>query len=514
MKARPNGSVSLAFSLVLVLLATSAIHCGDSSSDPTLEDKLQGAFDRYASARERIVQRVVVEEGRVDREEWDAWLAPEPEMELTAVDLEALAGQHDDAIEAARLAAREASVIDLDAFRHDAVEVDSFCRQVPKGAMIHIHPGGTRSRTTVQEILAELDPVVDGTAILAEANDGLFTMLYADEVAFLSSLPVSLYSELGTADRDAVVDLLSLPTDPPTHPFMRFEALFSIGDALLGQDPSRDDWVREKTYNDFLLRAASLGVSYVEFTKVSFDPAGAFEGWNALGPQLEADTGVTVRWNVACGRTGEPEVTAGVAAALIDAAETQPSPYAVGIDLLANETDTPALETGQAIYVPMFQAHAEGRIGLRRTMHAGELGRIDNVRDALIMGVDRVGHGYLLQEDLVTLEHARRTELAVVANIVSNYRLQVSPEYATHPFLPYLRLGLRVSLSTDDEGMFHTDIANECLVAVMNTDVQYAELVQMARNSLETSFASDEDKAALLQRLDEDLAAFEAAWNG
>lgn len=81
-----------------------------------------------------------------------------------------------------------------------------------------------------------------------------------------------------------------------------------------------------------------------------------------------------------------------------------------------------------------------------------------------------------------------------------------------HPFLYYLRLGIPVSLSTDDEGIFESDFNQECTLAVRQTDMNYAELKQMVLNSIETSFASKQDKKVLRKHLQEDLAAFEQNW--
>jgi adenosine deaminase len=142
-------------------------------------------------------------------------------------------------------------------------------------------------------------------------------------------------------------------------------------------------------------------------------------------------------------------------------------------------------------------------------MHAGELGDGRNPRDGLIMGAERLGHAVALAQDPVTLEYAARHRVPLEINLVSNLRLQVVPSLESHPFLTFLRLGLPVSLSTDDEGIFATDIVNECRVAIESSDVTYAELKQMAYNSVTTAFLPEPDRAALVTRLEAQFAAFE-----
>lgn len=145
-------------------------------------------------------------------------------------------------------------------------------------------------------------------------------------------------------------------------------------------------------------------------------------------------------------------------------------------------------------------------------MHAGELADYRNPRDAMVMGVQRIGHGVKLQDDLIAIEYARRQGVGITCCLVSNYVLGAWTDYSTHPFLKYLRLGIPVSLSTDDEGMLGTDISRECREAVSNTNVQYSELLTMSRNSIIQSFAGQETKAALLKKLDGDIKAFESDW--
>ena len=225
-------------------------------------------------------------------------------------------------------------------------------------------------------------------------------------------------------------------------------------------------------------------------------------------------TGIIVRWNSAFVRTLDAETNSQWAQELIAVLSNNTYPELVGIDLLANETDTPALETGQQIYIPVLAAVNAGTINLHRTMHAGELGFVHNVRDAMIMGAERVGHGVLLAQDPVALEYARLERvLPIEINIYSNYRLQVNEDFSQHPFLDYLRLGLPVSLSTDDEGMFITDITNEFRIAIKYTDITHAEVKQMAYNGLETAFSDEMLKTELIEKLTAEFAAFESQWS-
>jgi hypothetical protein len=496
--------------IVLPLLALAG--CGDRTDLTTeLDAKLARQFELYDLAQDAIVQRVAVEGGVMERDEWEALLTPAPEDRIDDADLAELRARQAGVIAESRERAIADSVVDLERVRAGGL-VEDYCRELPKGGMLHIHPSGTRDAATVDAILAEVNPTVDGPTILRSANDGRLTILYPNEVAFLESLPVMRYLDFDADTRAAIRALFFLPDDPPTHPFERFEAVFSISE-MLDQDPEKRGWVEEKTALDFLFRAASLGVTYVEFTDFVVPTPAGLEELRAKTADWSARTGVTIRWNQAFARTIPRNVNQQLTNQLISLVESNPHDELVGIDLLANENATPALETGQVIYVPVLAANESGRISLRRTMHSGEHGLVANPRDAILMGSERLGHGVHLYEDPIALEYARLVRhLPIEINLWSNYRLQVIETFENHPFLPFLRLGLPVSLSTDDEGMFGTDIANECRIALGHTDVTHAEMKAMSFNSLATSFAQPEVRESLEERLRVEFERFEERW--
>ncbi|MDY0190242.1 MAG: hypothetical protein RBR22_05865 [Desulfuromonas sp.] len=487
-------------------------HHSDNDASVLIDEKLETQFALYDEAQDKAIERVVVQGEIIQRDEWESWLTLAADDVITADELAFIAQRQQETIENNRSIAMQSVALDLDLLRNDPQKLEQYCLEFPKGALLHIHPSGTRNRQTVKEILEEVNPEVNGAEILVEANDGEISMLYPDEVEYLNTLPVLHYLDFDEETQERLVDFFFLPKNPPTHDFMRFEAIFSIND-LLWQDVSLDAWVEEKTYLDFLHRCAEQNVSYVEFTRVMWPVETAFEQLHTWAEDWYEETGVIVRWNCAFIRTLDYATNTLWAQALIDLLQNNYYPELTGIDLLANETDTPALETGQNIYLPVLAANEEGSINLHRTMHAGELGDIHNVRDAMILGAERVGHGVKLAQDTLALEYAVQEKmLPIEINLYSNYRLQVIDDFSQHPFLNFLRLGLPISLSTDDEGMFVTDIANEYKIAITYTDITHEELKQMAFNSIETAFVDDSVKEQLLIDLNHKFAAFEEKW--
>ena len=132
-------------------------------------------------------------------------------------------------------------------------------------------------------------------------------------------------------------------------------------------------------------------------------------------------------------------------------------------------------------------------------LHAGELsmGMVKpedltfHIRASVERGhAERIGHGVdiMLEDDPIGLmnEMAARNVLVEI-NLTSNDQiLSVSAE--DHPLPIYMRHGVPVAISTDDEGVARSDMTHEYLRAVDGYNLSYTELKHMTRQSLEHSF--------------------------
>ncbi|MFZ5494852.1 MAG: adenosine deaminase family protein [Verrucomicrobiota bacterium] len=149
---------------------------------------------------------------------------------------------------------------------------------------------------------------------------------------------------------------------------------------------------------------------------------------------------------------------------------------------------------------------------LALSIHGGEMDWHDShVRDTLLLGASRIGHGLNLIQDpdtLLLLQQSRR--VLVEINLISNRLLEYTPDLTAHPFPEYLRTGIPVCLCTDDRGMWDSNLTDEYYTAVTTYNLSWEEIVQLGRNSLVHSFAPPGVKAALLADYEKALAAFEA----
>ncbi|WP_250294089.1 adenosine deaminase family protein [Streptomyces atroolivaceus] len=133
------------------------------------------------------------------------------------------------------------------------------------------------------------------------------------------------------------------------------------------------------------------------------------------------------------------------------------------------------------------------------TLHAGELvpGLVKpedltfHIDDAVRTGqAERIGHGVdLVQEDdwqRLARDMARR-QIAVEVPLTSNAQI-LQVEGDDHPFPVYRKYGVPVVLSTDDPGVSRGDIGQEYHRAARTYGLDYPELKDLARASLEYAF--------------------------
>jgi len=148
--------------------------------------------------------------------------------------------------------------------------------------------------------------------------------------------------------------------------------------------------------------------------------------------------------------------------------------------------------------------------GVKLSIHAGEVDEPNShVRETLLLGADRIGHGLNLISDDDTMRLMRHGPYLVEINLISNMLLGYVQDYSQHPFPEFLRTGIPVALSTDDRGMWDSTMTDEFFVATTEFNLSWDEVKQLSRNSLAHAFVSPEDRQALLGEYNEKILRFE-----
>jgi adenosine deaminase len=139
--------------------------------------------------------------------------------------------------------------------------------------------------------------------------------------------------------------------------------------------------------------------------------------------------------------------------------------------------------------------------GLHAVAHAGEEGPSEYIWQALnLLGAERIDHGVRCVEDPQLVAHLVRRQIPLTVCPLSNVRLGVFPDIGAHVLDGLLKLGLQVSVHSDDPAYFGGYLPDNLSAVQQGLGLTNAQIVQLARNSFTAAFIPPERK---LQHCDE-----------
>ncbi|UJR25413.1 hypothetical protein I4U23_006760 [Adineta vaga] len=211
----------------------------------------------------------------------------------------------------------------------------------------------------------------------------------------------------------------------------------------------------------------------------------------------------------------------------VDFAEKYRSSGVVGIDLAGDEHNYP-IEP----HVPAFK-HAL-KLGIHRTVHAGETGSAESVRQAIeLCHAERIGHGYAIIDDPSVYDLVRNHDIHLECCLTSSIQTNAVEKYIPkdseksekhfflngvitktklhthirskkeiwHPIHHFARDCLNFSLSRDDPSVLQITNEHENEHALADLKLSPAQLTQCIFNAARSTFLNDQGKKILIQRL-------------
>ena len=136
--------------------------------------------------------------------------------------------------------------------------------------------------------------------------------------------------------------------------------------------------------------------------------------------------------------------------------------------------------------------------GFRSVAHAGEEGPASYIRDAIsLLKVSRIDHGVRCVEDPELVQQLINTGLPLTVCPLSNIKLRVFKNMREHNVVDLLRLGLCVTLNSDDPAYFGGYMNDNFLALSKAHQMSDSEIARFSLNAIEASFASAERKQEL-----------------
>lgn len=135
------------------------------------------------------------------------------------------------------------------------------------------------------------------------------------------------------------------------------------------------------------------------------------------------------------------------------------------------------------------------------TIHSGECGSLENVKEAIELGAKRLGHGIALQKSREVQELCRKKGIGIEMCPTSNLQTKAVDSYDHYPFGEFMENGLLVSINTDNRTVSDTNMTKEIdlVTEILQKDKEIIK--KCMKNAIETAFATEDIKHSLWKML-------------
>ena len=134
--------------------------------------------------------------------------------------------------------------------------------------------------------------------------------------------------------------------------------------------------------------------------------------------------------------------------------------------------------------------------------HAGEEGPAEYVWEALdLLKVNRIDHGVRSEEDEQLMARLIAEKMPLTVCPLSNLKLCVVEDMKAHNIRRLLQKGVHVTVNSDDPSYFGGYMNDNFIAIQQALDLSVGELKQLAINSFEASFISNEDKQKWIEQI-------------
>ena len=253
----------------------------------------------------------------------------------------------------------------------------------------------------------------------------------------------------------------------------------------------------EQAAYELVMDAAKDDVAYIEVR---------------FAPMLSTDKGLTCKEvieSVVCGLKKGEEETGVYASAIVCAMRhhsleqnmemLQATRPFVGegmcaLDLAGDESAFPT-----SLFRELFAQAKEWEIPF--TIHSGECGSVDNIREAIELGAKRLGHGIALEKSPELRRVCKEKGIGIEMCPTSNLQTKAVEDFNSYPLKQFLEEGLLVSVHTDNRTVSGTTMEQEEKLVKDHLQISDEMWLQCTKNAIQTAFASDEIKQQLMEEL-------------
>lgn len=369
------------------------------------------------------------------------------------------------------LVAEEVKVIESVVDRGRRIEkLAEFARRMPK-VNLHVHLEGAISSSTLFAI--------------AERNG---------------------YDELGVQDAEELTELFKVSN------FFQFIEMYSLCSNALR---TSDDYTTI-TY-EYLRKASQQNIRYVEAYFSPYDRMKRglefeqiVEGVSKGRERALEEFGIRADFVVDVGRhllwtdsrdpdSRDPELAKMECLRLVELAASSKEQGIVGFSLGGKEVDYPVHPFADAF-------ECARQMGLHTKAHSGEAAPPKDTWDVIkVLRAERIGNAVRASEDRTLVRYIADNHIPLEMCPTANVLTGASETLPRHPLRYYLEEGIQVTIGSDDPALFNTTLTKEYQLAVEHFNFSTQDLQKLVFDSIEMSWLSSEEKAALCAAFEDEL---------
>lgn len=175
-----------------------------------------------------------------------------------------------------------------------------------------------------------------------------------------------------------------------------------------------------------------------------------------------------------------------------------------GVDLAGDESKYPTEK-----FSGLFSYASDMELAF--TIHAGECGSPESVRQAVGMGARRIGHGIAMKESPSLQKICKEFGIGIEMCPVSNFQTRAVKSVDSYPIREFLDQGVCVTVNTDNRTVSNTSITRELTFLNETFGIKYHDMIRLEKNAVKCCFADKNEKNILWKMIDKQEDKYQTA---
>lgn len=135
------------------------------------------------------------------------------------------------------------------------------------------------------------------------------------------------------------------------------------------------------------------------------------------------------------------------------------------------------------------------------TIHAGENGSFNEIKEAINLGASRIGHGVRAINSFEVQQLIKEKDILLEICPTSNIQTNAIDLYENHPIYKFYKDNIKVCINTDNKTVSNITLTDEYIKLYKTFNFVKDDFIKMNKYAIKKAFISDKEKEELLKIL-------------